>query len=120
MFAGVIAPFATVARGEISQADWPDPVANVVFPYENSGLTHGPMLGRPTATSMRVWVRTVKPMEFKVVYDTILPLTVRSQGLIGQTKAEDDNTGFVDLTGLRPNTRYYYGIVINNRLTELD
>ena len=41
---------------------WPDPVAHHVSPYHTSGLTHGPLLGRPTATSMRVWVRTGEPM----------------------------------------------------------
>jgi len=110
--------FATATPGEINQADWPDPVANVVMPYQSSGLTHGPMLGRPTAKTMRIWVRTGEPMEFKVVYSTQLPLTAETAGVVGQTRAEDDNTGFVDLTGLHPNTRYYYGIVINNWLVD--
>lgn len=119
MFASVIVPaFAIVSRGDIIEAGWPDPVANDVIPYQSSGLSHGPMLGRPTDTNMRVWVRTDEPMEFKVVYDTQLPLTVKSQGVIGQTKDEDDNTGFVDLTGLCPNTRYYYGIVIKDNLID--
>ena len=33
---------------------WPDPVANEMVPYLTGQLTHGPMLGRPTATSMQV------------------------------------------------------------------
>ncbi len=106
------------AYGEIRETDWPDPSANHVFPYKDSGLSHGPMLGRPTATGIRVWVRTVEPMEFKVVYNTDLPLSANMKGVTGSTLAKKDNTGFVDIPSLKPNTRYYYGIVIDGHLAD--
>jgi len=106
------------ARGEIAPSPWPDPAANDVVPYRFGGLTHGPMLGRPTATSMRVWVRTVQPMKFTVVYDTELPLTAKTAGVAGKTTAEADNTGFVDITRLRPDTRYFYGVVTRAGLVD--
>ena len=33
-------------------------------------LTHGPMLGQPTAHTMTVWARTSDPTEFHVRYGT--------------------------------------------------
>jgi len=97
---------------------WPDPAANHVVPYQASGLTHGPMLGRPTATSMRVWVRTAKPSRFRVVFGTSLPLDQSSPSVSGRTVAENDNTGHADLAGLKANTRYYYGIILDGRLAD--
>lgn len=99
-------------------AEWPDPVANDVLPYETAGLTHGPMLGRPTATSMRVWVRTAVPTKFAVVYDRQLPLGEKSPAVAAETLAVHDNTGVADITGLAPDTRYYYGVRIEDRLAD--
>lgn len=97
---------------------WPDPVSHDVMPYHTSGLTHGPMLGQPTANSMRVWVRTAKPMKFKVVYDTQLPLTLKSTSVTGTTTKETDNTGYVTLQKLKPATRYYYGIITDTGMID--
>ena len=97
---------------------WPDPVANHVLPYQTSGLTHGPVLGRPTSTSMRVWIRTAEPSQFRVVFSTSLPLDDQSPGVGGRTVAEADNTGYADLAGLKPNTRYYYGVILDGRLAD--
>ncbi len=33
-------------------------------------MTHGPMLGKPTSNSMRVWARTSEPSEFEVRFGT--------------------------------------------------
>ncbi len=35
---------------------------------EPPSLTHGPMLGQPTATTMKVWGRTSMPTKFTVRY----------------------------------------------------
>lgn len=115
----VVVVSLVAAGAAAQQADgWPDPIANHVLPYQTSGLTHGPMLGRPGATSMRVWVRTRKPTAFRIVYDTKLPLDAKSPGVEGRTDAAHDNTGTVDLTGLKPATRYYYGVMIDGRLAD--
>jgi len=89
-----------------------------VVPYHTGGLTHGPALGRPTATSMRVWLRTAKPGPFKIVYAESVPLREEMPGAQGVTVADSDNTGFVDLTGLKPSTRYFYGVVIGDQLID--
>lgn len=111
--------FLSLARGlALDAAPWPDPVANDVLPYEVAGLTHGPMLGLPTATSMRVWVRTAQATKFEVVYGAVLPLTEKSPAVGGETSAARDNTGAVDLAGLSPDTRYFYGVRIAGQLAD--
>jgi phosphodiesterase/alkaline phosphatase D-like protein len=108
---------ASVAASQTLET-WPDPAANHVVPYQTSGLSHGPMLGRPASDSMRVWIRTLKPTEFRVVFDTAIPLTATTPGVDGRTQQENDNTGFVDLVGLKANTRYYYGVIVGGRLAD--
>jgi phosphodiesterase/alkaline phosphatase D-like protein len=106
------------ALSQVLESTWPDPVANDLLPYRQytgPAITHGPVLGRPGPTSMRVWVRTSEPMWFKVIYATRLPLRPDVRGVEGKTLAENDNTGWVDITGLEPGTMYYYGIVIERR-----
>jgi phosphodiesterase/alkaline phosphatase D-like protein len=77
-------------------------------------LTHGPMLGHPTATSVRVWARTSDSGEFSVHFGTTADkLDQSSQPTT--TKIEDDNTGVVTLKGLKPDTRYHYRVWVNER-----
>jgi len=111
-------PLPATAAAQTVASTWPDSVANEVVPYHTGGLTHGPELGRPTATSMRVWLRTARPSAFKIVCAETTPLREEMPGVNGETRAASDNTGFVDLIGLKPNTRYSYGVVINNQLID--
>ena len=77
-------------------------------------LTHGPMLGHVTANSVRVWGRTSDPGQFMVKFG----IDADKQSQTSQpttTRIEDDNTGFLELTGLKPDTRYYYQIWTNDR-----
>lgn len=97
---------ATSASGQ----SWPDPISNEVIPVQSTPLTHGPILGRPDAHGMRVWVRTRKAGPFEVVYSTKPNLGDRPLAAAGITSADQDNTGYVDLEQLQANTRYYYGI----------
>jgi len=120
IFVGCSAPLfqGPQAFSQVLDSTWPDPVANDLLPYHQfSGpaVTHGPVVGRPTPTSMRVWVRTSRPMWFKIVYATSLPLQRDGRGVEGETFAAADNTGWVDLAGLEPGARYYYGIVIEHQ-----
>lgn len=117
---GIIAAIVPLGARLLAQTRelWPDPAANHLVPYQTSGLTHGPMLGRPADTSVRVWVRTLRPTEFRVVCDARLPLSAESSGVAGRAAVENDNTGYVDLAGLESNTRYYYAVVIDGRLAD--
>ncbi len=112
----VAVPTVSLADDLVSR--WPDPIAGDVLPYETTGLTHGPVVGRPSATSMAVWIRSKAPTEFEVVYNSRLPLAKDSPTVAGRTSAETDNTGYVLINGLKPNTRYHYGVRIAGQLAD--
>lgn len=77
-------------------------------------LTHGPMLGQPTSSSMLVWGRTSEPGEFTVHYGTS-PDRMDLVSQPGLTAIERDNTGTVKLADLTPDTRYFYQVWVNDR-----
>jgi alkaline phosphatase D len=104
---------------QAQQTGWPDPIAGHVVPFETSGMTHGPLLGQLTANSVRVWIRTQQPTEFEVIFGTSLPLDADSRRVTGTTTVAADLTGTVSLTGLVPDTTYYYGVRINEQLADL-
>ena len=54
---------------------WPDPVANDVLRYATAGLSHGPLLGGVTDTSVRVWLRMRTATDFVVLYGEQLSAT---------------------------------------------
>lgn len=72
-------------------------------------LTHGPILGKPGATSMSIWVRTREPCGIRVVYGTSEAALVEESHEV-VTRLEDDNTGIVTLTSLEPGTTYFYRV----------
>ena len=72
-------------------------------------ITHGPMLGRLTSTSVAVWARTARPAEFQVRYGTN-PTDLSETSAPVRTLVENDNTGFVEIRGLEPHTTYYYQV----------
>jgi phosphodiesterase/alkaline phosphatase D-like protein len=72
-------------------------------------VTHGPILGRLGAREVGVWVRTSRAGTFHVRYGTAPDrLDQRSSG--AETRPDRDLTGWVLLTGLRPNTKYWYDV----------
>ncbi len=74
-------------------------------------LTHGPMLGRPTSSSLLVWGRTSEPGEFVVKYGPS-PLALRETSKPAHTSLDRDNTGVAHLKDLQPDTRYHYQIFV--------
>lgn len=77
-------------------------------------MTHGPMIGRPTADSMTVWARTSAPTAFAVHYGTAEDnLDARAES--EPTTWGDDLTGTVTLTNLKPATRYWYRVYVAGR-----
>jgi len=72
-------------------------------------MTHGPMVERPSATSMTVWARTSKPSPFMIRFGTEPSKLDQSVEAVA-TKLADDNTGFVTLSDLKPSTSYWYEV----------
>ncbi len=85
--------------------------AAVLIADDGVMMTHGPMLGRPAATSMAVWARTSRPSEFEVHFGTD-PLQLDQIAKASSTQLSDDNTGFVTLPNLKPATLYHYEVFI--------
>lgn len=79
-----------------------------------NAVSHGPMLGRPGATQMAVWARTARPGSFTVRYG-LAPDQLTQVSGVATTTIDRDCTGSVTLTGLAPNTRYYYQVVPDGR-----
>lgn len=72
-------------------------------------VTHGPILGRPTSSSMTIWARTNEAGPVTIFYgkekdalDQVAPPLT--------TSLDHDYTGTTTLEGLEPNTTYYYRI----------
>ncbi|MCH5373123.1 MAG: hypothetical protein JJ992_04050, partial [Planctomycetes bacterium] len=55
--------------GYSQDLSWPDPVANDVIPMQSTPVTHGPVLGDVTASSIRVWLRAEAEIDFEVFFD---------------------------------------------------
>ena len=107
-----------LAVTSVSGQTWPNPLTNEVVPVQSTPLTHGPILGRPDAHSVRVWLRTREAGPFEVVYSTKPNLGDKPLTVAGNTFTNQDNTGYVDLTKLQANTRYYYGIKFGENIAD--
>ncbi|MBM79275.1 MAG: alkaline phosphatase, partial [Planctomycetaceae bacterium] len=77
-------------------------------------LTHGPMVGNPTAHSMSVWGRTSDPGKFEVRYGTNADRLYQVSGS-ATTRIGHDNTGVARLKDLKSDTRYHYQVFVNGR-----
>ena len=96
---------------------WPDPVANHVVPYQSLGISHGPVLGGVTASSIKVWIRTNDPMPFKILVSEDLPFD-EALSAAGNTIEAQDNAGWVTVSNLTPNTHYYYAVALNGEIVD--
>ncbi|MAG94920.1 MAG: alkaline phosphatase [Planctomycetaceae bacterium] len=76
-------------------------------------ISHGPMLGRLKSDGIMVWARTSGPGAFRVRYGTA-PGKLDQQSQPMATGLGTDCTGVVTLSGLEPNTRYYYNVAVGD------
>lgn len=74
-------------------------------------ITHGPILGRLSPNSIRIWARTARTGSFGVRYG-LSPKEFRITGPVVSTQLEHDNTGWVVLSGLKANTKYFYHLFL--------
>ncbi len=70
-------------------------------------ITTGPILGRLSSNGIGVWARTKHAGSFKVRYGQEADRLDRATHAVETTVAHD-NTGWVHITGLSPDTKYYY------------
>lgn len=69
-------------------------------------ITHGPVTGAVTDSSVRIYVRTLKPMGFTMNYIEANNPTAQDQYYDIETTADKDNSHIINLTGLKSNTLY--------------
>ncbi len=81
-------------------------------PAAESGITHGPILGRPGAHQMGVWARTARTGSFVVRYGTS-PDALTSYSEPIETTLDRDNAGWGLLTGLDADTEYFYEVALS-------
>lgn len=74
-------------------------------------FTHGPVLGRLSAHGIGVWARTARSGEFVVKYGTS-PDALDQVTEPVVTELAHDNTGWVHITDLSANTKYYYELAM--------
>lgn len=77
-------------------------------------LIHGPMVGAVTPTSAKVWVRTAHEVPFRVLVSTSKEIKKPISSNSIKTSSDVDFTGVVEVKGLKPDTRYYYRVLLDN------
>ncbi len=86
------------------------------FLKDENHVTHGPILGRVSSTGIGVWARTRQTAEFSVRYGTA-PDRLDQETDPVPTHLAHDNTGWVHITGLKPDTKYWYKLMLGGRET---
>ena len=86
------------------------PVINI-----SAVLTHGPILGAVTESSIRIWARADTVADLSVIYSEVGSTSQLVQ-LGDSLSAVRDFTGTVTLDELFPNTRYEYSVLLNGEV----
>lgn len=97
---------------------WPDPVANHVVPMQSTPVTHGPILGDVTSSSVRVWIRADREIDFDLLLQPQRPPFDDVATVTGTINPQQDFTGFVEVQGLQPNTLYAYAIRVDGEIVD--
>ncbi len=79
-----------------------------------AGVTHGPILGRLGERHVGVWARLGQPGSFHVRFG-LSPGAMDRMSATTRVTAEHDYTGWVLVDGLRPNTKYFYQVVVTGQ-----
>jgi phosphodiesterase/alkaline phosphatase D-like protein len=74
-------------------------------------ITHGPVLGRLSAHGVGVWARTAQSGAFVVKYG-LAPDALDQMTEAVSTQLAHDNTGWVHITGLKADTKYFYELAM--------
>lgn len=99
--------FCSLAGRAYSAAqEWPKKSQN-----RDAKITHGPILGRLSHDSVGVWIRTSRPAFFRAICR--VGVTLMASSRIAETRLNHDNTGWVLVSGLKPDTNYTYEVELD-------
>ncbi|MFH1739660.1 MAG: alkaline phosphatase D family protein [bacterium] len=76
-------------------------------------LIHGPMLGCVTENSAKFWVRTADEAAVQVLVKNPQNMESAIESKTVKTKKGNDFTAVVSVSGIEPDTRYYYEILVD-------
>jgi len=79
------------------------------------GLLHGPMLGCVTDSSAKFWVRTANEVLVQVFVSSSENMNPPIKSAIEQTTKDKDFTAVVAVRDLKPDTRYYYELIVDGQ-----
>lgn len=85
--------------------------------FGTNGLTDGPIVGGVKATSVKVFLRTGTADRVRIGYGTqpnYRPLTMTTSAWVAP-QADQDYTTIIPISGLLPNTKYYYWVKIGSQ-----
>ena len=77
---------------------------------------HGPMLGCVTDTSAKFWVRTANEVPVQILIGTSRTARSPISSSIVKTNKEKDFTAVLAVRGLKPDTRYYYKLLVDGSI----
>jgi len=78
-------------------------------------LLHGPMLGCVTDSRVRFWVRTATEVPVQVLVSNSEEMEAPIKSNVVGTTESRDFTAIVFVQGLKPDTKYYYELLINGK-----
>ncbi|GIV34018.1 MAG: hypothetical protein KatS3mg031_1553 [Chitinophagales bacterium] len=78
-----------------------------------SQVTHGPIVGGVTSSSVRVFVRTQEATNLDLQFSAEASFLTVEKTVSSQTIASRDSSNIIDVNGLQPDTRYYVRVVLN-------
>ncbi len=87
------------------------------FEKHQAKLVHGPMVGSVTDRSAKFWVRTAAETSIQIVAGTAEESVGQLKSATVFTDAKRDFTTVAELTGLKPDTRYYYDVLLRGQST---
>jgi alkaline phosphatase D len=79
-------------------------------------LLHGPMLGCVTDTSAKFWVRTANEAPVQVFVSNSEKMDPALSSAVVKTNKAKDFTAVVTIQGLKPDTRYYYKLLVDGSM----
>jgi alkaline phosphatase D len=79
-----------------------------------SEILHGPMLGSVTDSTARFWVRTAKELPVQIVIRELENRNSVIKSPIVRTNKNKDFTAVILAQGLKPDTRYWYSLTVDN------
>ncbi len=90
----------------------PSIAAQAQNPIGKLRVMQGPMMGAVSPDSALIWLRVSGPLAVEAEYSTSPLMSDARRTAAITAKPEDDHTVRLRLTGLEPDTRYYYRIYV--------